>query len=88
MPRIYLLMVIAVTFVFGCSGGRSNAPLIPRTDGIASMGAAGINSTSHTNWGLWQFVCDPAAETPDVIKLRTGAIHLNALKFVNEPAYV
>ena len=52
------------------------------------MEAAGINSTSHTNWGLWQFTADVEAETLDVVMLRTGAMHLNALPFINEPPLV
>ncbi len=87
MRRFYLLLAIAIVFAYGCSGGGSQAPLIPDTGDNSPLDAAS-SSISHTNWGLWQFVADPAAETLDVIQLRTGAIHLNALKFVNEPAYV
>lgn len=87
MRKFYLLLAIAIVFAYGCSGGGSNTPLIPDAGDISPLEAA-VGSDSHTNWGLWQFVCDPAAETLDIIQLRTGTIHLNALKFVNTPPYV
>ena len=45
-------------------------------------------SESHFCWGLWQFIADPVSETLDVIQLRTGNLHLNALPFLEPPPLV
>jgi hypothetical protein len=39
-------------------------------------------------WGLWQFIADPEAATLDVVHLRIGDMHLNALGFLEPPPLV
>ena len=72
-----MLLAILIILVIGCSGGSGNTPLLPEA-GINSpeAGKTGTAVNSHTNWGLWQFSIDPDAKTMDVIRLRTGAMHL------------
>jgi len=45
-------------------------------------------SDSHLCWGLWQFTADPANETLDVMQMRTGNLHLNAMPFLEPPPSV
>ncbi len=79
---LFLLMTIAfIILAAGCSG--SGGPIEPVAD--VSVAAA---SDSHQLWGLWQFVADPAAQSLDVVELRTGEMHLNAIPFLEPPALV
>jgi outer membrane protein assembly factor BamB len=42
----------------------------------------------HQLWGLWAFTADPDAATLDVVPLRTGGMHINALPFLEPPPLV
>ncbi len=77
-----LLAVFLAAWIPACSG-NGNIPTAPR--GSINT-ASSVNS--HQFWGLWQFVADPDAQTLDVIRLREGDFHLNALVFLEPPPLV
>ena len=85
MKRKYLItLVITIVFFaagFGCSNGGDVSPLSPEPVVSETTRA---NQMHHT-WGLWQFIADPVNETLDVIQLRAGNMHLNALPFLEPP---
>ncbi len=64
----------------GCSGGGNTLPVIPE----AAQKTASTDA-NHYTWGLWQFKADPSNSTLDVVQLRTGSFHLNALPFLEPP---
>ena len=78
--RVFLVILI-MSFIYGlgCSGSGGGTPIVPDAVSGESMDAS---PGSHSNWGMWQFVCDPEAGTVDVVKLRDADMHLNALKFL------
>ncbi len=78
---VFSIVALIILLIIGCSGSGSNLPLIPGDD---AAGAA-IDGGSHISWGLYQFTADPSAGTLDVAQVRTGSIHLNALKFLEPP---
>ncbi len=46
---------------------------------------------SHALWGLYEFALNPEADTLEIVPLRAGTLHLNALKFLEpggEPGMV
>ena len=78
-----ILMIIAI-IVLGCSGSQSN----PVSGiGISDCDNAAMNPTSHNNLGLWQFSFDKENGQLDVLPLRAGSLHLNALPFLEPPPY-
>ena len=82
--RIVVILIMAMMIIaagFGCSGGGEMSPLNPEP----ATGGTSQSSMVHNTWGLWQFVADPDTETLDVIQLRTGNMHLNALPFLEPP---
>lgn len=72
-----VLLIIAM--LLGCSSG--SAPTVPVLEKPAALSVG----TSHHTWGLWQFVADPDAQVLDVIQLRNGSVHINALPFLEPP---
>ncbi len=83
-----LITVVVVVLACGCSGNPANIAG-PDVNPAAQPDARITNaSAAHTNWGLWQFAGDLEAGTLDVIQLRTGAMHLNVVKFVDYPPLV
>ncbi len=80
----FVLIICGFSLAVGCSGGTASDIAAPIDTGREQVSA----SASHLNWGLWQFIADPAAETLDVIPLREGDFHLNALVFLEPPALV
>lgn len=83
MHRIfpYVLMIILVIAMFGCSG--SSEPISPANE----IKPAQITN-SHQLWGMWQFVADPVRGTLEIIPLRQAELHLNALPFLEPPPNV
>ncbi len=77
-----LLLMVAVTLAIGCSGTQGN----PVTDISTVEQMADHASSSHHTWGLWQFIAEPESGTLDVVQLRAGNVHLNALPFLEPPA--
>ncbi len=82
------ITIVILAFACGCSGGPGNAPISDTNPLTPSETRLSDAAASHTNWGLWQFTADPAAQTLDVVMLRTGAMHLNVLPFVDMPPLV
>ncbi len=78
------VVLLVALFALGCSAGGYDAPMLPNNT-PGSLNAAGI---SHHTWGLWQFTADPEAGILDVVQLRTGNLHLNALPFLEPPPYL
>ncbi len=77
------ILILAVTSIFlmamfGCSG--SSEVVIPEDNR-----AAFESGDNHGLWGLWQFTADIENEILDVVPLRLGEMHLNALKFLEPP---
>ena len=78
--RLLTAIVIAVLlFALGCSGSS------PVTQVVPELSKDVAHQSSHYTWGLWQFVADPEAQTLDVMQLRQGNFHLNALPFLEPP---
>ncbi len=81
---VLMLVMLFMVLLGGCSNSGEmvtpgQEPTLRETDeGIAS----------HSPWGLWQFVADPEKKTLDVMMLRTGAMHVNVLPFLDQPPYV
>jgi len=80
--RILILFLFITLFICGCSGGGSNILSPDETP------KSGVEQSSHSLWGIWQFVADPAKESLDVVQLRSGDMHLNALHFLEPPQLV
>ena len=85
----FVIIVLLYTGIIGCSGGHGVQPVTAPMYGQDDF-AASAAETSHISWGLYQFIADPAAGTLDLKPLREGAIHLNALHFLEPPplAYI
>jgi len=83
MYKLFPLIIVGLLLgaMVGCSG--STGPVEPAKD-IPS----GQSADTHQLWGLWQFTADPARGTLDVVPLRTGEMHINALPFLEPPVLV
>ncbi len=79
---IILILAITIMIAPGCTGGGDVNPVVPIPPGEISR------VTSHFTWGLWQFAADPGSETLDVIRLRSGDLHMNVLPFLEPPKLV
>ncbi len=79
---IFLIAVIFIAGV-GCSSGDIVGPA---EDVPAVRDASG--GAQHSLLGLWQFIADPDAGTLDVVQLREGNFHLNALVFLEPPPLI
>jgi hypothetical protein len=81
MKRLkYYLALLAITVVFlaGCSS--ANSPSVPAIErGNTTSG------NSHSPWGFYQFTYNPLAGTLEFVPLRSSAMHLNALPFLEPP---
>ena len=70
-----------------CSNRPATNPVtLPETEAETLLG----NNTTGNRvlWGLWQFRGDTQTEEFDIIPLRHGMIHLNALVFLEPPANI
>lgn len=86
MRLTLLFSLVIIGFILGCSnGGGLDAINLPQGNEIP---AEEKYSTSHVNWGLWQFMADPEKGTLDVVMLRSGSFHINALPFIDQPPLV
>jgi len=77
-------MLILIT-VLSCSGSQGS-PV--GGIGVSDCDNVAMNPTSHNNWGLWQFSFDKENGQLDILPLRVGSLHLNALPFLEPPPYV
>ena len=76
-------VILCLIITSGCSGGGSPiSPVAPQEGRTVEA------NVSHACWGLWQVAIDPDAQTLDATPLRTGNMHLNALPFLEPPAFV
>ncbi len=83
--KYLLIITLIIVFAFtGCSNG-GNQPVSPEPVAKAETGSREVN---HFLWGLWQGVIDPDAETLEMVALRVGEFHLNALQFLEPPPLV
>ena len=74
------LSLLFILLVTGCSGDKG--AVLPESSSPKAICSTGV---SHQLWGLWQFVADPQKGSLDVIELRSGNFHLNALPFLEPP---
>jgi hypothetical protein len=80
---VLLAFILTVAIFCGCSGG-GDTPTTP----VANPVDPSRGSDTHHTWGLWQFIIDPVNETFDIVQLRSGNMHLNALLFLEPPPLV
>jgi len=73
-----LITFAAISFA-GCSGANIENPAIPACSNEKT-------AQSHQLWGLYQFTCEPAANSLEIIPLRAADMHLNVLPFLEPPA--
>ena len=88
MTHKKVLLVVALGLVaaaWGCSHGM--APIEPSMVATPTPAEA-ATSDPHGLWGLYALACDLAAGTIDIEPLREAEMHLNALHFLEPPAYV
>ncbi len=78
-------MLLVVIFILGCSSGDGINVTTPDADIPQSRY---VSDSAHASWGLWQFAANLEAGTLDVVQLRTGNLHLNALPFLEPPPLV
>lgn len=81
MRKISWLIICTLLFILGCSSAAENPIAVPEP-------APCITTSNHYNWGLWQFVVNPEEANLDIIQLRSGEMHLNALTFLEPPPLV
>lgn len=78
-----VLCVVIISCLASCSSDNGNLnPAVPS----GKIGTAQDNTRQL--WGLWQFTANPDAATLDVVPMRNGSMHLNALLFLEPPALV
>jgi hypothetical protein len=78
---IILAASIALVACLGCAGREAGSPVTP-----SQVQASISPSDSHYLWALWQFTADPAKGTLDVVPMRTSAMHVNVVPFLEPPA--
>ncbi len=79
---ISALLIVMFFAAVGCSNGSGNPVAPPAPEKAVNA------ESSHYTWGLWQFQVDPATQSLDIVQLRSGNLHLNALPFLEPPALV
>ncbi len=77
-----IFVIPVIILLIGCSSGTS--PTSPDEGNLSTA----ISKSCHLPWGLWQFTADPINQILDVVQLRTGDMHLNALPFLEPPKLV
>jgi len=91
MRQILFSLIIAALLLVttSCTGG-GNAFSTGTDESEMTLGTSSQEGQNQTHfwWGLWQFVADPEAKTLDVVHLRSGDFHLNALLFLEPPPLV
>jgi len=79
-----ILIVAFLPVLTSCTGGSA---VTTGADSVTHP-TEQVSTSSHQFWGLWQLVANPAAGTLDIIPLRAGNFHLNALTFLEPPPLV
>ena len=78
-------LLAGVLMAIGCSQGAS---LTTPQEVNTPLPAVTNQSNNHQLLGLYTFICDPAAESIDIIPLRETQLHLNALRLLEPPTLV
>ncbi len=81
--HIFIILLASLVFAIGCSGA-SNDVAAP----AKSLERDSIDASSHMLWGYYQFIADPVAGTLEITPMRGTEMHLNALPFLEPPAFV
>ena len=81
-------MVIAAVSLITLSGCSHTASPVESAIGENTYSAGERDSSNHSLLGLYSFVCRPEAGTVEIIPLRNADLHLNALKFLEPPAFL
>ena len=79
-----VLVAVLLISIYGCSGG-GGGNMLPVTPDETGRPASGYAHAPHNTWGLYQFAAYPAARMLEVVPLRAGNMHLNALRFLEPP---
>ncbi len=82
------LSILFLAFVVSCTGGGNVVSPVTEPDMILGTSSNTGQNQTHLLWGLWQFIADPEAGTLDIVQLRSGDMHLNALVFLEPPPLV
>ncbi|HDS30203.1 MAG TPA: hypothetical protein ENN67_04080 [Firmicutes bacterium] len=77
---LILILMSLIAIFLGC--GSLETPMTPEIKAKIDTGQTHTRSLL----GLWQFTIDPVNETISFVPLRSGAIHMNALAFMEPPA--
>ena len=84
MSRCVALVLMAMTFLVGCSGG---SPVIPQLEaakqGILHEQAKDYETAYHL-WSEGSMYINAAHDRIDVVPKRAARLHLNALKFLED----
>lgn len=84
--KIIIILLVSILLVLPCGCSVSgDTSLVTPSDEPADVHR---ESSIHHTWGLWQFIADPVNHELDVVQLRAGDQHLNALKFLEPPVNV
>ncbi len=79
----FWLCMIFLCAVIGCSSAGENVAVPEEPAPRATQSA-----NSHVLWGIYQFTADPVAQTLEFAPIRAAEMHLNALPFLEPPAFV
>ncbi len=80
-----LLIAVLLTAAISCSGGGNGVNVLTEPGNLPETSGQAAQNQSHNFWGLWQFIANPEKETLDIVQLRTGDFHINALPFLEPP---
>ena len=78
------ILILTLSVIIGCASGGS--PAAPPVTSFTQNEQAISDSSSRTLLGLWEITIDRATLDYSVAPLRTGDIHLNALKLIEPPS--
>ncbi len=82
------VMVIAAISLITLSGCSQNTSPVESAIGENTYPVGERDSSKHSLLSLYTFVCHPETNTVEVIPLRDADLHLNALKFLEPPAFL
>jgi hypothetical protein len=81
----FLLLTGGVLFGLACSG--KSVLTVPDSQSTSQVPQS-VADSHHQLLGLWQCKADPSANKIDIVPVRTGQWHLNALKYLEPPVGV
>lgn len=77
-------MILAVSTIVGCSSG--NSPTVPPVNEIDMAESPAASGSSRSLLGFWEIAIDCDSLDYSVTPMRSGNIHLNALKLIEPPS--